>query len=133
MPGRSDPAGKHGNDNNSEHDPGDRKTGDDSTASRGTGALRSVHQAYAFEEYPSRRRFGRSALQPQREAAGTHFAAVGALRQARYAGTDGPQHLARSAGGNGRDNEIAGQFVLEQFQKAGVHRVRRQAARASHQ
>jgi hypothetical protein len=41
---------KEDDDNHTEQDPGDRKAVDDSTATRGTGALRPVHQARAFRE-----------------------------------------------------------------------------------
>ncbi len=67
----------------------------------------------------------RSALQLEREAAGAHPAAAGALREAGQAVAGSAEDLAGNAGGDGRHDAIAGEFLPEQIQEAGLHRIQR--------
>ena len=72
----------------------------------------------------------RSALQLQREAAGAHAAAAGALRQAGQADPRRAEDLAGDAREDDRHDPLAREFLPEQVQEAGVHRVRRRVSRS---
>jgi len=63
------------------------------------------------------------------ETAGVGSSSDRSLRKTRRASEDASQAIARNAGGDDWHNAAPDHFVHEQIQKAGLHRVRRQAAR----
>ena len=69
------------------------KEQDGAAAAQAARDVRPLHRAHAGAQHPDRRGPDRSALQLEREAAGAHAAAAGALRQA---GQAGPRRCRRS-------------------------------------
>jgi hypothetical protein len=106
----------------------DKKRGD-SCAPRGTRVLRPFHRLYIGAKHTSRGGPGRPALQLQRETAGAHPAATGALWRARPAAKGASQSIARDAGGDDRHDAVARQFFHEQIQKTRLHPIQRRDPR----
>src|SRR6185503_3051174 len=82
----------------------------------------------ARAQYPDGRGPDRSALHIEREAVGAHAVAVGPLRQARQTRRCREEDLGGTAREDGWDDPLAGKFLSEKVQEAGLHRIERRAS-----
>ena len=103
------------------------KEQDGAAAAQAACDVRPVHLTHAGAQHPDRRGPDRSALQLEREAAGAHAVAAGALREAGQAGPRGADDLTGNARGDDRHDALACEFLSEQIQEAGLHRLQRRA------
>ena len=84
-----------------------------------------VHEVPAETQHSIPGRLGRSTLQLQRKAACTSSSPDGALRQGRRFRNVSPKTQSGNAGRDGRNHALAGVFLHEPIQEAGLHQLRR--------
>src|SRR6266851_4066519 len=81
---------------------------------------------YARAQHPSRRGSDRPALQLKRKAPGAHASPPRALWKTRTAGSHPDESFSRDPREDDRHHAFAREFLHEQIQETGLHRVQRQ-------
>src|SRR3954469_23539678 len=110
-------------------DPENPEAADGGPAPRAADAVRSLHRAYAVAQRAHRTGPDRSALQLERKAAGPHAAPAGALRQAGDAAPGGGQNLSGNVIEDRGDDAVAREFLHEEIQAPGIHRLHQRSRR----